>query len=264
MRGWKYMRMPLPTPCDLPLELWVLFHIVGLSWKRAGSFGLAARCDLSNTGDRQIPTLRSGRIDWRPCGGVAREGVTLIGRWTISFAVAGFGWPRSRPPTHAGHGRWCICTRGLPSKMRSGDSHRSCFAAIRRPVERAVGSSPRRKRMKLYYLPGASSLFPHIVLVEAGLAFDAVKVDEHTKTIDSGGDYRSINPLGYVPALQLEDGTVLTETVAIAQYVCDRVPTRTSRRPMAHSTSKAPIVAELHLLRAAARLLLSAVRSGDP
>jgi glutathione S-transferase len=80
--------------------------------------------------------------------------------------------------------------------------------------------------MKLYYLPGASSLFPHIVLVEAGLAFDAVKVDEHTKTMDGCGDYRSINSLGYVPALQLADGTVLTETVAIAQYICDRVPTK--------------------------------------
>ena len=85
--------------------------------------------------------------------------------------------------------------------------------------------------MKLYYLPGASSLFPHIVLVEAGLAFDAVKVDEHTKTIDGGSDYRSISPLGYVPALQLEDGTILTETVAIAQFVCDRVPEKNLAPP---------------------------------
>ena len=85
--------------------------------------------------------------------------------------------------------------------------------------------------MKLYYLPGASSLFPHIVLAEAGLAFDVVKVDEHSKAIDGGGNYRSINPLGYVPALLLEDGTVLTETVAIAQYVCDRVPTKNLAPP---------------------------------
>lgn len=85
--------------------------------------------------------------------------------------------------------------------------------------------------MKLYYLPGASSLFPHIVLVEAEVAFDAVKVDEHTKTIDGGGNYRSINPLGYVPALQLEDGIVLTETVAIAQYVCDQVPAKNLAPP---------------------------------
>jgi len=85
--------------------------------------------------------------------------------------------------------------------------------------------------MKLYYLPGASSLFPHIVFVEAGLAFDAVKVDEHTKTMDGGGDYRTINPLRYVPALLLEDGTVLTETVAIAQFVCDRVPAKNLAPP---------------------------------
>jgi glutathione S-transferase len=57
--------------------------------------------------------------------------------------------------------------------------------------------------MKLYYLPGASSLFPHIVLVEAGLAFDAVKVDAHTKIFDGGGDYRSINPLGTFPPCNL-------------------------------------------------------------
>lgn len=69
--------------------------------------------------------------------------------------------------------------------------------------------------MKLYYLPGASSLFPHIVLIEAGLSFGAVKVDDHTKAVDGGGDYRSVNPLGYVPALQLEDGTVLTEAASI-------------------------------------------------
>jgi glutathione S-transferase len=85
--------------------------------------------------------------------------------------------------------------------------------------------------MRLYYLPGSSSLFAHIILVEAGLTFKAVKVDEHTKIIDGGGDFRDINPLGYVPALQLEDGGVLTETVAIAQYVCDRVPAKNLAPP---------------------------------
>jgi glutathione S-transferase len=80
--------------------------------------------------------------------------------------------------------------------------------------------------MKLYYMPGASSLLPHIVLIESGLTFDIVRVDEHTKTMDGGGDYRSVNPLGYVPALQLEDGSVLTEAASIAQYACDQVPAR--------------------------------------
>jgi glutathione S-transferase len=85
--------------------------------------------------------------------------------------------------------------------------------------------------MNLYYVPGASSLFPHIVLLEAGLSFEAVRVDERSKTLTGGGDYRSVNPLGYVPALQLEDGTVLTEAVSIAQYVADRVPARNLAPP---------------------------------
>jgi glutathione S-transferase len=79
-------------------------------------------------------------------------------------------------------------------------------------------------RMKLYYMTGASSMLPHIVLVEAGLSFDAIKVDEHTKTLQNGGDYLTVNPLGYVPALQLGDGTVLTEAAVIAQYVADCAP----------------------------------------
>ncbi|MGH8249684.1 MAG: glutathione transferase GstA [Steroidobacteraceae bacterium] len=80
--------------------------------------------------------------------------------------------------------------------------------------------------MKLYCRPGTSSLFPHIVLVESGLAFDAVKVDDRTRALPDGGDYLSVNPLGYVPALQLEDGSVLTEAASIAQYVADRAPAR--------------------------------------
>ncbi len=68
--------------------------------------------------------------------------------------------------------------------------------------------------MKLYYTPGTSSLFAHIVLHEAGLAFETTKVDEHTKLMDNGGDYRTVNPLGFVPALELDDGTVLTEGAA--------------------------------------------------
>jgi glutathione S-transferase len=83
---------------------------------------------------------------------------------------------------------------------------------------------PRRESMKLYYQPGASSLLPHIVLVESELSFDAVKVDERTKVTEDGGDYHAVNPLGYVPALQLDDGGVLTEAASIAQYVADRVP----------------------------------------
>ena len=80
--------------------------------------------------------------------------------------------------------------------------------------------------MKLYYTPGTSSLFPHIALREAGLAFEKIKVDEHTKLMDNGRDYRTVNHLGFVPALELDDGTVLTEGAAIVQYVADQ---RTAR-----------------------------------
>jgi glutathione S-transferase len=80
--------------------------------------------------------------------------------------------------------------------------------------------------MQLFYAPGSSSLFPHIVLYEAGLPFAAVKIDEHTKMMEGGGDYRTVNPLGYVPALALDDGTLLTEGAAIVQYIADRVPAR--------------------------------------
>jgi glutathione S-transferase len=78
--------------------------------------------------------------------------------------------------------------------------------------------------MKLFYAPGSSSLLPHIVLHEAELLFEPIKIDEHTKVISGGGDYRSVNPLGYVPALVLDDGTLLTEGAAIVQYIADLVP----------------------------------------
>lgn len=78
--------------------------------------------------------------------------------------------------------------------------------------------------MKLFYAPGACSLAPHIALLEAQLPFSLEKVDLKTKTTGSGGDYAAINGKGYVPALELDDGQVLTEGPAIMQYVADRKP----------------------------------------
>lgn len=78
--------------------------------------------------------------------------------------------------------------------------------------------------MKLYYAPGVCSLSPHIVLEEAGLKYEGVKTDIRAKTTEGGGDYKKTNPLGYVPALQLDDGTILTEGPAIVQYIADKVP----------------------------------------
>ncbi|MCM8594691.1 MAG: glutathione transferase GstA [Candidatus Accumulibacter sp.] len=78
--------------------------------------------------------------------------------------------------------------------------------------------------MKLYFAPGTSSLAAHIALREAGLDFDLVRVDLRAHRLADGSDFRLINPKGYVPALELEDGSVLTEVPAIVQYIADRVP----------------------------------------
>ncbi|EIT26314.1 glutathione transferase GstA [Yersinia pestis] len=80
--------------------------------------------------------------------------------------------------------------------------------------------------MKLFYKPGACSLSPHIVLREAGLDFSIERVDLVTKKTETGADYLSINPKGQVPALVLDDGSLLTEGVAIVQYLADKVPDR--------------------------------------
>ncbi|CNI00241.1 MULTISPECIES: glutathione transferase GstA [Yersinia] len=80
--------------------------------------------------------------------------------------------------------------------------------------------------MKLFYKPGACSLSPHIVLREAGLDFSIESVDLATKVTETGKDYLSINPKGQVPALLLDDGSLLTEGVAIVQYLADQKPDR--------------------------------------
>jgi glutathione S-transferase len=80
--------------------------------------------------------------------------------------------------------------------------------------------------MKLYYSPGACSLAPHIVLREAGMKFELEKVDLAAKKTETGEDYFAINPKGYVPALKLDDGTVLTEAGVILQHVADSRPRR--------------------------------------
>ncbi|SRR5256712_286676 len=78
--------------------------------------------------------------------------------------------------------------------------------------------------MKLFYAPGACSLSPHIVSREAGIPVELQKVDLKAKKYDGGADYTKINAKGYVPALQLDSGQVLTEGPAIVQYLADQKP----------------------------------------
>lgn len=78
--------------------------------------------------------------------------------------------------------------------------------------------------MKLYYAPDTCSLSPHIVLRELALAFELVKVDNRSKRTADGRDFRLINPKGYVAALELDDGQILTEGPAIVQYLADLKP----------------------------------------
>ncbi len=78
--------------------------------------------------------------------------------------------------------------------------------------------------MKLFYAPGACSLSPHIVFREAGIPVELQKVDLKAKKYDGGADYTKINAKGYVPALQLDSGQVLTEGPAIVQYLADQKP----------------------------------------
>jgi glutathione S-transferase len=78
--------------------------------------------------------------------------------------------------------------------------------------------------MKLYYTPGACSLHPHITLREAGVPFDLERVDLRAHKLHDGTDYYTVNPKGYVPALRLDDGSLLTEGAVIDQYIADLKP----------------------------------------
>jgi glutathione S-transferase len=78
--------------------------------------------------------------------------------------------------------------------------------------------------MQLYYAPDSIALASHIVLSESGLPYSLVKVDHHIHVNEDGSSYFDINPNGYVPSLRLDDGKILTESLAILQLIADRAP----------------------------------------
>ena len=108
--------------------------------------------------------------------------------------------------------------------------------------------------MELYFAPLACSMSARIALAEAGAAIDLAEVDTHAgRFVATGDDYRAVNPLGYVPALRLDDGTVLTENSAILQYIADQYPEAQLAPPASDRVGRAKlrqwlsfISAELH------------------
>jgi glutathione S-transferase len=122
--------------------------------------------------------------------------------------------------------------------------------------------------MKLYYSPGACSLAPHIVAREAGVAVDLVKVDLKAHKTEHGDDYYAINPRGYVPAVTLDDGSLLTEAGTLVQMLAPRYPPacraeRERERAASHrSPSSTP--SSCRLLRKCPRSRLRRSRSLRP
>ena len=103
--------------------------------------------------------------------------------------------------------------------------------------------------MRLYYSPGACSLADHIALHEAGLRFEHERVDLKSKRTERGEDYRAINPKGYVPALKLDSGDVVTENVALLDWIADQSATLRPVGPLGRSRQQEMLgylSAELH------------------
>lgn len=95
--------------------------------------------------------------------------------------------------------------------------------------------------MKLYYLPGACSLASHIALYESGLKFEIALLDRNKRTTSDGLAFEQVNSKGYVPALRLDDGQVLTENIAVLLYIADR-------NPAAHLTPDAGSIERYRLI----------------
>src|ERR1051325_5593511 len=121
-------------------------------------------------------------------------------------------------------------TRARSSSDQSPDFMRKLSLCRRQMVPacpwRGAAASPTEARMKLYFPPGTCSLAPHIVLRELGLEAELVRLRLGTPPVIAAtqDDYRTLNPNGYVPLLELDAGSLLTEGVAILQYLADLHP----------------------------------------
>jgi hypothetical protein len=140
-----------------------------------------------------------------------------------TWAHAGNGWLFTSP-----NGGWeypAFWTVALVIQALLGDG---AYALRTSPRSRCSAHSftfqLRGHSYEALLLPGACSLAPHIGLEEAGVAYDSVKVDLKKHTTADGGDYYAINPKGYVPLLELDDGSLLSEAGVILQYIADRKP----------------------------------------
>ncbi|CBS90876.1 glutathione transferase GstA [Azospirillum lipoferum] len=117
--------------------------------------------------------------------------------------------------------------------------------------------------MRLYFKPGACSLSSRIALVEIGLAYDAIRVDTETGLTEAGDAYRTVNPKGYVPALELEDGSVLTENPAILQFLADTHP-QASLAPACGTMERARLQEWLNFTSSELHKAFSPYFSGHP
>src|SRR6188768_264996 len=120
--------------------------------------------------------------------------------------------------------RRALSIRSCAGRLTPAQCPCQCRPATRRGDGRRQEPKPRRMSMKLYYSPGACSLASHIALLEGGLDFELERVDLKSKLTETGADFNTINTKGYVPALVLDSGDVVTESAAVLEWVAARAP----------------------------------------
>lgn len=118
--------------------------------------------------------------------------------------------------------------------LRTPTSHTTTRRADAFPILRSLKES----RLKLYYSPGACSLAVHIALIEADATFQLERVDLRTKKTESGADFTAINPKGYVPALALDSGEIVTENLAVLDWIAAESSARARRAPGPHTSAR--------------------------